>query len=595
SNNTAIDTDSLDAAPDLAVSKTDGLDEVSPGDDVTYTLTITNAGTQDAAGITLLDNLPGGVTFFTASDDGGETGGIVTWPPFALAAGESTERTIQLRFDGTPGATEITNSATANPGNGPDADPLDNTGTDTTTVAQRIDLEVVAVDAANLVTDLHTLAVSGTVRVDALNLGNGDAVAFEISLWEDTDGDGTLTGADNLLAQAPAAGGVLAGETVSFDLSVAGTVSFRDNVIYAFADSAEEIAETDETNNTGNTAEGCVAVPVPEDFAPVVEVSWPADDTNLSEPLSRETMSTPIVVQLTDDNGDGTIDGEDTPDIVFVTANLVNPLNPSLKLRAISGDTGRSIWAADPPVSQFLAFSLSGLAAGDVDGDGIAEIIVSTPEPPLPPFDGFGNKITACEHTGQRKWSSAYYETHPTGATFTNRDNPTIADLDGNGVPEIIVGGNVFNANGSLRWAGTGGQAYQSASNNDGADSGSISIVADLDLDGIQEVVAGNTAYRADGTIYWQVAMDDGYPAAGNFDADDEPEIVVVARGKVRLHEHDGTLIWGPVDLPGAGAEAGGAPTVADFDADGEPEIGVAGSTQYAVFETDGTVKWQRT
>ncbi len=101
--------------------------------------------------------------------------------------------------------------------------------------------------------------------------------------------------------------------------------------------------------------------------------------------------------------------------------------------------------------------------------------------------------------------------------------------------------------------------------------------------------------HRRVDAVYWQLSMDDGYPAVGNFDADDEPEIVVVARGFVRPHEHDGTVIWGPVALPGTGDEAGGAPTVADFDADGLPEIGVAGSTQYAVFETDGTVKWQRT
>ncbi len=47
-------------------------------------------------------------------------------------------------------------------------------------------------------------------------------------------------------------------------------------------------------------------------------------------------------------------------------------------------------------------------------------------------------------------------------------------------------------------------------------------------------------------------------------------------------------MIWGPVDLPGAGAEAGGLPTVADFDGDGEHEVGAADSTQYAVFEADG-------
>ena len=457
------------------------------------------------------------------------------------------------------------------------------------------DLEVLAVDPAAATLDAQTLAISGVVSVEIANAGNADVGApFDVTVFEDSDGDDALSPGDNVLGVGSVPT-VLAGETLFTGVPVAGTVLFRDNRIYAFVDSGEVVAELDETDNVGHSATGCSAVPIPGDFAPVVETEWPADDTNLSEPLSRETQSTPIVVQLTDDNGDGRIDGSDVPDIVFVTANLVNPLAPKLKLRAISGDTGRSIWIIDPPISQFLIFSLSGMAAGDIDGDGIAEILVATPSPPFPPFSGFSNHLTAYEHTGQRKWSSQAYVTHPTGSTITNRDNPTIADLEGDGVPEIIVGGNVFNNNGTLRWAGAGGQAYQSARNADGFDSGAISAVADVDLDGVQEVVAGNTVYRADGTILWQSPLDDGYPAIGNFDADDFPEIVVVARGTVRLHEHDGSLIWGPVDLPGVGAEAGGTPTVADFDGDGEPEIGVAGSTQYAVFETDGTVKWQRT
>ena len=186
-------------------------------------------------------------------------------------------------------------------------------------------------------------------------------------------------------------------------------------------------------------------------------------------------------------------------------------------------------------------------------------------------------------------------QTHPDGDTLTNRDNPSIADLDRDGTPEILVGANVFDSGGNLLWTGGGGQAYQSARNEEKVDSGAISTAADLDLQGALELVTGNTAYRADGSVYWQSPLDDGYPAVADFDADPFPEIVVVSKGTVRLHEHDGTLAWGPVELPGVGDEAGGAPTVANFDADPEPEIGVAGSTQYTVFEGDGTVKWQST
>ena len=41
------------------------------------------------------------------------------------------------------------------------------------------------------------------------------------------------------------------------------------------------------------------------------------------------------------------------------------------------------------------------------------------------------------------------------------------------------------------------------------------------------------------------------YNAIGNFDNDAFPEIVLVSVGWVYLFRHDGTLIWGPVNVPG--------------------------------------------
>jgi RHS repeat-associated protein len=150
------------------------------------------------------------------------------------------------------------------------------------------------------------------------------------------------------------------------------------------------------------------------------------------------------------------------------------------------------------------------------------------------------------------------------------------------------MGREVFNADGTLRWRGTLGQG-------DNNGEGPLAIVADLDLDGTPEVIAGNTAYRANGTLYWQnPAVGDGFTAVGNFDADPNPEIVVVQGGRMWLLEHTGAIKWGPVNVPSDGIHGNnaGAPAVADFDGDGQPEIGVAGGSRYAVFETSGTLKW---
>ena len=51
-NNTAIDTDTLVAAPDLQVTKTDVRRSAQPGQTLIYTLTISNVGNQGATGVT---------------------------------------------------------------------------------------------------------------------------------------------------------------------------------------------------------------------------------------------------------------------------------------------------------------------------------------------------------------------------------------------------------------------------------------------------------------------------------------------------------------------------------------------------------------
>ncbi len=598
-DNVARDFDRLVASPDLVVVIDDALESIAPGEMADFTVSVENLGTRDGSRVAVSVALDPAVLFQTADFDGGELQeGVVSWPLLDLAVGESIQRTFRILvpMDLGVGIARLEHRASAQPGNGPDGDADTNTDLDWTDVEQYAGLRPSLLDTASMIQDAQTLEVSGSVLVTIENDGNLDlADAFTVAIFDDADGNGIFDERiDPVLGTSIVTEFLAAGASLLASVDLAGFVSFVDQPLWAMVDSSRVIPELDESDNALSTAADCVAPPPVRQFDPVVEMSWPADDTNLEEPNAKESMSTPIVVQLTDDNGDGRRDELDDPDIVFVAADLVDVLNPRLRLRAIDGATGRSHWAVLPPISDYLTFSLSGLAAGDLDGDGDTEIVVSTPSPPLGALSGHSNHLTAYDHRGRQLWSTRWYQTHPTGSTFTNRDHPTLADLDGNGKSEVIVGGNVFSHSGALKWRGSAGQGYQSARNANRSDSGAISTVVDLDMDGTPEILAGNTAYRSNGTIYWQSPLGDGYTAVGNFDDDDFPEAVVVSRGTVRLHEHDGPLIWGPVDLPGVEPNAGGAPTVADFDGDGEPEIGVAGSDFYTVFEADGGVKWQR-
>ena len=100
-NNTAVDIDTLDAAPDLVITKTDGLTSVQPGQTVTYTLTVTNVGTQDATGVVVTDILPENTTFVSARRSTSLFGDVVTLDVGNLAAGASVTLTVTVLVDST--------------------------------------------------------------------------------------------------------------------------------------------------------------------------------------------------------------------------------------------------------------------------------------------------------------------------------------------------------------------------------------------------------------------------------------------------------------------------------------------------------------
>jgi uncharacterized repeat protein (TIGR01451 family) len=94
-----VTNDDVEAPPDLVIEKSDGRDTVQASDTLTYTLTISNVGAQTATGVIVTDMLPALTTFVAASDGGSESGGMVTWPAFDLAAGANVTRTLTVRVD----------------------------------------------------------------------------------------------------------------------------------------------------------------------------------------------------------------------------------------------------------------------------------------------------------------------------------------------------------------------------------------------------------------------------------------------------------------------------------------------------------------
>jgi len=297
-------------------------------------------------------------------------------------------------------------------------------------------------------------------------------------------------------------------------------------------------------------------------FTPVVE--WEKSSWSVA-PGSMEVMMMPAVGSFSDDDGDGDADEDDIPDVVVVTYSSEDVV------RIVSGDgSGAELLN--------LRFSgvqgQGGVAIGDINLDGWQDIV----------FPTNSRTVVAVDRTGAILWSSPYLGS----AMYGTSDNPAIADLDGDGAPEVICGAAILSNTGAVLGIGTAGIGGVAGSN-----VGTTSFAYDIDGDGDQEVVVGNALYNKNGSSIWANGRVDGYPAAGNFDSDLAAEIVVSSQGRIRLQDDNGTLIC-EAGIPGAGsAYYGGPPTIADFDGDGEAEFAAAAGSRYSVFEKDCSVKWQ--
>ena len=103
----------------LSLSMTDSPDPVTAGNDVQYTMTVTNSSPTPVANVHVVDTLPAGTTFVTASAPGGCSGtGPVNCTLGTLAGGTSASAQLVLTSPGTvPSGGTITNSAATTPGN----------------------------------------------------------------------------------------------------------------------------------------------------------------------------------------------------------------------------------------------------------------------------------------------------------------------------------------------------------------------------------------------------------------------------------------------------------------------------------------------
>ena len=124
---------------DLSITKTASPDPVTTGDNLTYTVTVTNNGPDPATSVIVTDNLPAETTFVSCSSTGeGVCGGsgnnrTVTFP--LLPSGQSETITFVANVNcSVADSTVISNTATVSSST-PDPDPINNSATATATAS----------------------------------------------------------------------------------------------------------------------------------------------------------------------------------------------------------------------------------------------------------------------------------------------------------------------------------------------------------------------------------------------------------------------------------------------------------------------------
>ena len=229
------------SSADLSITVTDGVTVAIPGESVTYTITVSNAGPNAVLNATVKDTFPAILTpTWTSTTAGGatSTGGTGSGninDTVNLPVGSSITYTASATVSKAATGT-LSNTATVGlPATVSDPDPSNNSATDTDTLTPRADLSITKTDGATTAipgdTVIYTITASNAGPSNAPGTTVADTLPASLTAtWTGVGaGGGTVTGFGtgniNDTVNLPAGGSVTYTVTATLDRSASGTLS----------------------------------------------------------------------------------------------------------------------------------------------------------------------------------------------------------------------------------------------------------------------------------------------------------------------------------------------------------------------------------
>ncbi len=316
----------------------------------------------------------------------------------------------------------------------------------------------------------------------------------------------------------------------------------------------------------------CADEAPPNSFDPAIQWAWTGPGGE------AYSIVTPLVANLTDDDANNEIDLCDVPDIVVVASTASGSPDTIGHIFVLDGLTGTQHFRINTAVDHTIT-----PAIGDIDNDGLPEIVTGTTD----------RRIIAFEHDGTLKFTStAQPWVNSSGWTGASQYSAAIAlgDMDNDGDVEIVSANWIADHNGNVICTAPEPSGNWSAT-----------ALADLDGDGDLEMVLGHAAYHHTQTggicdqYYLAATVGRGYPQIANLDGDPAPEVLVMNTQGITVLEHTGAVKYQDQRPTGDGTGFTTwlrPATIHDFDGDGVAEFAVSSANHYTVYEPNAAITW---